>query len=237
MDSYLKRLETILGEPPQNLWTAILPQLILWCFRRFFLKTLDSSAELAGSLITEAWGDFLDLVDRYAPTNLKSSAALWLNPDVVASCPLSLDALDSFLRDLVKVFDNAIRKEEDDVVADLAIFLDEQVPTALRDWLGDVYAPLYFFPQSSTEEEDFTEDQKNALALSVGEFILFGHIQRVGEPLVTEVKERPPVKLRRAQAMAYRRTHRARRSGTPPKAAGKFTRRSVPTSVTLQHKE
>jgi hypothetical protein len=186
---YKERFEKILGDAPKNLWSALIPQILTWSFRRFFLITLQTSDITGIAVSTEIWSDFLELIDRFAPDALKKETSLWLSPEVLQIVPLALDELDFFLKELVVDFDRAVETSNDNGIQELATFLDEDVPNALRNWLGETYNAVYFFPLSSEEEDDFTQEQRDSLSRAAGELVLFGHLYHSGEPLPIEVPD------------------------------------------------
>ena len=192
---YKVKMEQILGSPPENLWSAILPQILMWSFRRYFLKALEEPDK---SLIDDTWTDFIDLIKRYAPESFKKDAINFMHPDVVDMVPMSLEALDTFLREIIELFDKALKTDDDDMIQELATFLDDEVPILIKEWLGDVYIPLYIFPETVEEEEDFTTERRQQFLQSVGHFILFGHLDKIGEVLPFNNIKKIPLLLKSA---------------------------------------
>ena len=62
------QLTTLLGPKPTHPWGALIPQVLLWCFRRFCVKSLTEA--YVTPITDELWDDHLELIRLYAPRGL-----------------------------------------------------------------------------------------------------------------------------------------------------------------------
>ena len=73
------QLTTLLGPKPTHPWGALIPQVLLWCFRRFCVKSLTEA--YVTPITDELWDDHLELIRLYAPRGLESISISWMTPE------------------------------------------------------------------------------------------------------------------------------------------------------------
>jgi hypothetical protein len=152
------RLRTLLGPKPTHPWGALIPQLLLWSFRRFCVEKLLYC--LDQPLSEQVWDDHLELVNRYCPHGLESVCATWLTEDNLALVHSSLEEYNAFFLDFVKVIDAALESDSEEEQAHVSEFLDETVRKLCREWvLGGTMEKFFIFPMEEDKDDIFTAEQ------------------------------------------------------------------------------
>ena len=150
------RLTTLLGPKPNHPWGALLPQTLLWAFRRFCVERLVGGA--AETPLTEQlWDDHLELIHKYAPKGLESVSADWFTPENIEYLHSSLDAYNRFFILCLGFIDDALETDDPDAQDMISEFLDDGIGRILRDWLEDDFRPFRIFPISYDEDDLYPE--------------------------------------------------------------------------------
>lgn len=223
------RLRTLLGPKPTHPWGALIPQLLLWSFRRFCVEKLLYC--LDQPLSEQVWDDHLELVNRYCPHGLESVCATWLTEDNLALVHSPLEDYNTFFLDFVKVIDSALESDSEEEQTHVSEFLDETVRKLCREWvLEGPMEKFFIFPMEEEKDDIFTAEQMLQLIDNLIEYSK-GRADKIleKEPAAAEATEpqqpaaipiEPPPPSQIAEAMRRRRTtfrahgHRANRNTT-----------------------
>jgi len=147
-------LESLLGPRPTEPWSALIPQILLWCFRRFCIqKLIDSEGALSESL----WEDHLQLVFMYCPKGLESTSLDWMTPENMGSMHSSSEKYNEFFIKFVNHFDQIIEAEDYAAQDELSEFLDTRICEIIYEWLDD--SPFAIFPTDANEDDAFTDEK------------------------------------------------------------------------------
>ena len=155
------RLTTLLGPKPNHPWGALLPQALLWAFRRFCVERLVGASDTP--LTDQMWDDHLELIHKYAPKGLESASADWFTPENIDFLHSSLESYDQFFVLCLGLTDDALasdNEEEQDMISD---FLDNGIGRILREWLTGELDPFLIFPQAYDEDDVYPEAKFMAL--------------------------------------------------------------------------
>ena len=155
------QLKTLLGDKPNHPWGALIPQVLLWCFRRFCIQKLIEISDLL--LLEQLWDDHLDLIHQHAPKGLESVSASWFTPENIEHVHSSLEEYNRFFMEVLVAIDNAVRESDSDAENSIAEFLDVDIKNVVRDWLGEEYTSFLIFPMDDDADDEFTDDQFNKL--------------------------------------------------------------------------
>jgi hypothetical protein len=156
------QLRDLLGPKPNHPWGALLPQVLLWCFRRFCVEKLISASQL-GSLAEQVWNDHFELVQKYAPKGLSSVSTDWFSPENIDHVTSPLEDWDRFFIDCLVSIDDALERDDEAAQDRLSEFLDEDIAVVVREWLDAEFRPFRIFPVTEAEDDVFTEGQCTAL--------------------------------------------------------------------------
>ena len=156
------QLRDLLGPKPNHPWGALLPQVLLWCFRRFCVEKLISASQL-GSLADQLWNDHFELVQKYAPKGLNSVSTDWFSPENIDHVTSPLEDWDRFFIDCLVAIDDALERDDEAAQDRLSEFLDEDIAVVVREWLDDEFRPFRIFPATEKEDDVFTEGQCTGL--------------------------------------------------------------------------
>jgi hypothetical protein len=166
----LIQLNELLGDKPNHPWGALIPQVLLWCFRRFCIQKLtDTSEEL---LADQLWDDHLDLIHQHAPKGLESVSSSWFTPENVEHVHSSLEEYNRFFMEVLVMIDHAVRESDEECESSVAEFLDVQIKEAIKAWLGEEFKPFLIFPMEDAMEDEFTDNQFTILLDSLMQFMV-----------------------------------------------------------------
>jgi hypothetical protein len=151
----IDRLRALLGPNPNNPWEALLPQLLLWCFRRFCVEKLLTLGDAL--LLEQVWDDHFDLVRNYAPRGLQNVGPAWLLPDHLATMHSTEEDFNQFFLDVLEAIDIALAEEDEAAQGSLSDMLDRGFREAVVDWLDDAENPLLIYPLSADDDDQFPD--------------------------------------------------------------------------------
>jgi len=237
----LEQLKTLLGPAPKTPWAALIPQVILWSFRRFCIRHLADASDAA--LKDYIWTDMLEFVEKYAPEGL-ANAVKWLTPDNIQDVHSSLDDYNRLCTDILLYLDAALMDENEEVQNEMSDFLDEGIYRTFDEWLAN--KELLIFP-TDTEDGDVMPVEKCTALIqylieysrkveseSESEFELEvesipDDMLVVSAPVPVPVPTPVPAPLTAKAAMNYRRTLRngVARAITPSRSNHNRTRRAA----------
>ena len=163
------QLNELLGDKPNHPWGALIPQVLLWCFRRFCIQKLTETSEEL--LAEQLWDDHFDLIHQHAPKGLESVSSTWFTPENVEHVHSSLEEYNRFFMEVLVMIDQAVRESDEEKESSVAEFLDVQIREAIQGWLGEEFTPFLIFPTDDAMEDEFTEDQFNALLAALMAFM------------------------------------------------------------------
>jgi hypothetical protein len=163
------QLKALLGDKPNHPWGALIPQVLLWCFRRFCIQKLIETSELL--LLEQLWDDHLDLIHQHAPKGLESVSASWFTPENIEHVHSSLEEYNRFFMEVLVAIDNAVRESDSDAENTIAEFLDVDIKHAVKDWLGEEYKSFLIFPMDDEADDEFTDNQFNELLEALMKFM------------------------------------------------------------------
>lgn len=149
------------AHPPKDTWSALLPQVLLWSFRRFcvcMISMEDASESFAGT----TWEDHIELITEFAPPPLKPYLDDWLQPEHMSHVE-NLTALDHFLRRFVTALEKAIEEEDGETQDALASLLDDEMSSILETWLGPTHAHFSLFPTQEEDDDTIDTTKLNAI--------------------------------------------------------------------------
>ena len=153
-----QRLIELLGSTPKHPWPALIPQVLVWCFRRFCIEKIVSSG---GNLVDSLWDDHLELVHMYCPKGLEAASTEWFTPENIETLYNPLDEYNDYFVEFIHELDYAISNEDYERQDVLSGFLDADICNIFKEWLGD--SRFIIFPMSSEEEDEFTDAQFSEL--------------------------------------------------------------------------
>jgi len=153
-----QRLIALLGSTPKHPWPALIPQVLVWCFRRFCIEKIVSSG---GNLVDSLWDDHLELVHMYCPKGLEAASTEWFTPDNIETLYSPLHEYNDYFVEFIHELDSAISNEDYERQDVLSGFLDANICNIFKEWLQD--SPFIIFPMSPEKEDEFTDSQFKAL--------------------------------------------------------------------------
>lgn len=160
--SFVVQLRELLGPKPNHPWGALLPQVLLWCFRRFCVDKLISMSHL-GPLTEQVWSDHLELIHRYSPKGLDTISNDWFTPENIEHVHSPLEEWDRFFLDCLVAIDEALQRDDEEAQDRISEFLDEELSVVVRDWLEEEFRPFRIFPRTEADDDVFTDAQCTAL--------------------------------------------------------------------------
>jgi hypothetical protein len=148
-------LKKLLGHTPNSLWGALIPQVILWCFRRF---CIDKLVNLKGGLLMdEIWEDHLELFTLYAPEGLKVYSSIWFQPDNLTKLNSTLQQYNEFFVSVIRSIDNSLQKDEEEEQVAISKFLDEDIRDCIMEWLAGDTIIYCIYPKTEEEYDVFPD--------------------------------------------------------------------------------
>ena len=183
----LIQLKTLLGDKPNHPWGALIPQVLLWCFRRFCIQKLTETSEAL--LSDQLWDDHLDLIRQHAPKGLESVSASWFTPENIDHVHSSLEEYNRFFMEILVYIDESVRESDSDKEDHIAEFMDVKIKEVICDWLSTEYAPFLIFPMTDKDDDEFTDAQFEILLDALMTFMK--DTIPVPEPFVVPLIARP----------------------------------------------
>ena len=174
----------VLGPSPKEPWEALIPQILVWCFRRFCIQKLISSE---GTLQDSLWEDHIELVQRYCPRGLENASLEWMTPENIQTVSSPLSQYNEFFLEFSRNLDSYIEKEDYSRQDTMSEFLDSTICTIFSDWLKD--SPFSIFPMDILHDDDFTDSQFRLLINS-----LLAHVKNNSSKPKEVVSEELPAK-------------------------------------------
>ena len=179
------RLRTLLGDSPKHPWGALIPQILLWSFRRFCIQKI-TVAE--GKLMDSVWEDHLELVHMYTPRGLEAASMEWMTPENISHVSSPLEKYNRFFIDFIEAIDIIMSDDNIALQDKFSEFLDVKMGRVVSDWLSAM-KEFIIFPMDATNDDEFTDDQFERL---IENLVAFSKATRaVPEPVViiSEVPE------------------------------------------------
>jgi hypothetical protein len=165
----VERLKDLLGPVPTHPWCALIPQLLLWSFRRFCIEKLVDGTTV--SLLQSVWDDHTELIQLYAPKGLQNVAGSWLTPDTLGKMHEPPESYNVFFLDYLGVIDDALKGGDVEMQDKISDFLDTDIREVFAEWLGSSGDPkhqcLLIYPQREEDDDVFTDAQFMALIQSL----------------------------------------------------------------------
>ena len=180
-----KDLIRLLGPPPSHPWAALIPQVLLWSFRRFCVEKLVLSE---GGLEESMCDDVLELVHKYCAKGLEVVSMDWFTPENIEQVSSPLEDYMEFFRRFSKELDASVEANDDKRQDVLSEVLDESMGESITEWLKD-HPSLLIFPVDVEDDDEFTEAQFSRL---INALLVFSYKAGKGE-LDTEAPEAPEV--------------------------------------------
>jgi hypothetical protein len=173
-----QRLIELLGSTPKHPWPALIPQVLVWCFRRFCIEKIVSSG---GNLVDSLWDDHLELVHMYCPKGLEAASTEWFTPDNIDTVYSPLDEYNDYFVEFIRELDSAISNEDYERQDVLSGFLDADICNIFKEWLED--SPFIIFPMSPEKEDEFTDSQFKALIRALMNHTTVEPVEHAPEPV------------------------------------------------------
>ncbi len=246
MSVYLTRLKDLLGPPPIHPWAGLIPQVLLWSFRRYCIeKLMDPSG---GSLSEQMWDDHFELVHLYAPRGLETVTATWFTPQNLEQLHSTLEQYNQFCIAFLSDIDRSVAEEDATQQGVIIDFLDVEIRQLFAEWLVAERRDFFIFPVDEEHDDVFSDIQFMGLIQSLLRYTRQRHEEQapmiqaaIAEPVVLAVAQpvaaptpapapAPPAPTA-AEAMQKRRTtyrnhgRRANRGSTRSTRARANTRK------------
>jgi len=189
------KLRALLGPPPQTPWAALIPQIILWSFRRFCVKHLLDAGTAA--LAEFIWTDMSEFIESYGP-GLDTSD--WLTPEHVNELHSSIEDYNRLCTDIIQDFDAALMDENVPVQDAISDFLDG-LYEVVEAWIGE--SPFMIFPGPFEDPDEISPKVAEQLVAALEAYYAGLPIESEG----LEAEELPPIE-ERIVAAHLRRTLR-----------------------------
>jgi hypothetical protein len=180
-----KDLIRLLGPPPSHPWAALIPQVLLWSFRRFCVEKLVLSE---GGLEESMCDDVLELVHKYCAKGLEVVSMDWFTPENIEQVSSPLEDYMTFFRGFCKELDASVEANDDKRQDVLSEVLDESMGESITEWLKD-HPSLLIFPVDVEDDDEFTEAQFSRL---INSLLVFSYKAGKVETEAVEAPEEPP---------------------------------------------
>jgi hypothetical protein len=118
----VSRLIELLGPKPTHPWGALIPQVLLWSFRRFCIQKLVTTCDIP--LTEQLWDDYFELVSTYAPKGLNTIALEWLTPTNTEFVASSMEEYNRFFIEFLEIIDYVLKVDNDSIQDAITNFLD-----------------------------------------------------------------------------------------------------------------
>lgn len=155
-----KQLEKLLGPRPNHPWAALIPQVLLWSFRRFCVEKLTLSE---GGLEENLCDDLLELVHMYCAKGLEVVSIDWFTPDNIEEVSSPLGDYMRFFIEFSRELDSSLEKDDETTQDILSEFLDEVMGKTIQKWLDATHSNLFIFPLEVEDDDEFSEAQFSRL--------------------------------------------------------------------------
>ena len=162
----VSQLETLLGPRPSHPWAALIPQILLWSFRRFCIAKLCKTSD--ASLTEQIWDSHTELIDSYAPKGLEVAASIWITPENIDLVHSSLEDYNYFFLEVLSMIDGALVHEDADAEDMMATFLDTKMSAIIYDWVEN--KDFLIFPMEEDDDDVFSDEQYMKLLMNLTEF-------------------------------------------------------------------
>ena len=159
-----KHLLDLLGPSPSHPWAALIPQVLVWSFRRFCIEKLTLSE---GGLEESLCDDLLELVHMYCAKGLEVVSMDWFTPENIEEVSSPLEEYMRFFIEFCKQLDTSLEENDDKTQDVLSEFLDESMGDIIAKWLGTMHSNLLIFPMDPKDDDEFTEAQFTRLINSL----------------------------------------------------------------------
>jgi hypothetical protein len=176
-----KQLEKLLGPTPTHPWAALIPQVLLWSFRRFCVEKLTLSE---GGLEESLCDDLLELVHMYCAKGLEVVSIDWFTPDNIEEVSSPLGDYMRFFIEFSRELDRSLEEEDDKEQDILSEFLDESMGKTIAQWLHPAQMNLLIFPVDVDDDDEFSEAQFTRL---INALLMYSY--KSAEPAPKEEKE------------------------------------------------
>lgn len=153
----VSRLIELLGPKPTHPWGALIPQVLLWSFRRFCIQKLVTACDTP--LTEQMWDDYLELISVYAPTGLNTIAMDWVIPENIQFVSSSLEEYNRFFVEFLDIVDTLLKVDDDDTQDSISTFLDSTMGEIIEGWLSGDCHVFFIFPMNEDHENEFTNEQ------------------------------------------------------------------------------
>jgi hypothetical protein len=157
----MDELATFFQIPPKSAWSALLPQILFWSFRRYCVTRI-SSLDASANEIEPLWDDIFDLVHSHIPEPLKKYVDDWFVPEHVEHMA-NLPDLDMALRKIVKDLENSILENDVEQQNEIADLLDEGLSIQVEKWLAPNYSHFSVYPTPEESDDDIDDTKLNAI--------------------------------------------------------------------------
>jgi hypothetical protein len=162
----VSQLETLLGPKPSHPWAALIPQVLLWSFRRFCIAKLCKTSDVC--LTEQIWDNHTELIDSYAPKGLEVAASVWITPENIDFVHSSLEDYNYFFLEVLAMIDGALVHEDADAEDMMATFLDTKMSEIIYDWVEN--KDFLIFPMEGDDDDVFSDEQYVKLLMNLTEF-------------------------------------------------------------------
>jgi len=164
MDDPVKRLKELLGPPGNHPWAVLIPQILLWCFRRFCIDKI-VSAQLP--IIESMWSDYIELLVQYSPKGLETVASDWASPTNIKHLVTPISEFNRFFTDFITTMDTCLLNDDVETQDILSEFIDTQMSTIISDWVTEEYRELFIFPVQECEDDSISHTRIGQLIQSL----------------------------------------------------------------------
>ena len=153
------RLIALLGKAPKHPWAALIPQILLWSFRRFCIQKIIVAE---GKLMDSLWEDHLELVHMYTPKGLETASMEWMTPDNISYVSSSLELYNRFFIEFIEAIDIVMSDDNIGLQDTFSEFLDLKMGAIISSWLSNMKEFL-IFPTEPSQDDEFTDEQFSRL--------------------------------------------------------------------------
>jgi hypothetical protein len=184
-----QELIRLLGPTPKHPWAALIPQILLWCFRRFCVQKL---LQFDGTLEESLCEDILDIVHTYCPKGLELVSIEWFTPENIEQVSSALHEYMGFFIRFCKNLDSTIDANDYEWQDRLSEFLDESMAEIISGWLDKQHSCFLIFPTEAEDDDQFSESQFSKL---INSLLIYSYAE----------KQKPvePQPLRRAHSLLW----------------------------------